>query len=83
MAIIAEDWVPVALVRFGGLCFNVNSEGGLERICSSDCSLDTNGAYSVVDSLRGLWLDALGASTFPQDHRLLTSGAREGRRLPR
>ena len=60
MAIISEDWVLGALVCFGGLRFIVNLEGGLERVCSSDCSLDTDGADSVVDSLRGLRLEAPG-----------------------
>ena len=51
MAIIAGDWVPGALVDFGGLHFIVNLEGGLERVCSSDSSPDIDGTDFVINSL--------------------------------
>jgi len=58
MAIIVRDWVSGALVHFGDLRFIVNPESGLERICSSDCSVDTASSDSVIGSLRGLRLEA-------------------------
>ena len=61
MAIIAGDWVPGALVPFGGLRFIVNLEGGLERVCSPDA----DGSDFIVESLRRLWLDATGACASP------------------
>ena len=69
MAIIAADWVSGTLVHFGGLRFIVNLEGGLECVCSSDCSPD-------ADSLWGLRLDALGANAPPHIRRPLADLAR-------
>ena len=57
MAIIARDWVPGTLMRFGDLCFIINLVVGLERICSSYCSIDIVGSDASIDSLRGLRLE--------------------------
>jgi len=48
-------------VHFGDLRFIVNLEDGLEHVCSLNCSDDTTSSDSIVDSLRGLRLDAPGA----------------------
>jgi len=49
-------------MHFGDLRFIINLEGGLERVCSPGCSVDTTSSNFIVDCLRGLWLDAPGAN---------------------
>ena len=76
MAIIAGDWVPGALVHFGNLWFIVNLEGGLERICSSDCSIDIVGSDTPVDYLQGLRLGASEADIFACTQHPLSTARR-------
>jgi len=76
MAIIAGDWVPGALVHFGDLCFIVSLEGGLEHICSSDCSIDIVGSDTPIDSLQGLRLEASEADIFACTQHPLSTARR-------
>jgi len=76
MAIIAGDWVPGTLVRFGGLRFIVNLEGGLELVCSSGWLPNADGADPDVDSLQGLWLEVPRDNASPHVQRPLIDRAR-------
>ena len=75
MAIIAGDWVPGALVRFGDLRFIVNLQGDLERTCSPICSTDTASSDSVVDSPQGLQLNASRADALVRTQHLFAGHA--------
>ena len=76
MAIIAGDWVPGTLMRFGGLRFIINLEGSLEPVCSSSWLPNADGADPDVDSLRGLRLEVPGDNASPHIQRPLTDRAR-------
>ena len=75
MAIIVGDWVPGALVRFSDLHFIIKLQDGLECICSHDYSADTGSSDSVVDSMRGLQLDALRTNVPTSTQHPLTNHA--------
>ena len=64
MPINAGGWVPGVLVCFSDLCFIVNQQDGLERICSPDCSANIACSDRIVTSLRELQLD-MPEAVFP------------------
>jgi len=59
MASHTGGWIPGAPVRFGGLHFIVNMEGGLEWICAPVRPTNAISADPIVEALRGLQFDAL------------------------